>query len=102
MEGIFDGKRKRDCSAHPDLFEEAGVSVKAGMSLEYYDDYVRRPAYKSQHHTATQEEPVIGVVVDQALQSMGYQRPAQRDLTGDRPGGGGNGESGKSSNQCGM
>ncbi len=60
------------------------MSVEAGMSLQYDQDNVRGPAYKPQHHAATQEEPVIGVVVNQALESMGYQGIAQRDLTRDR------------------
>lgn len=56
------------------------MSVEAGMSLEYDKDHIRDPAHKSQHHTATQEEPVVGVVVDQALQSVRYQGLAQGDL----------------------
>ena len=76
-----------DFSVCPDLFEETGVSIEAGMSLQYDQDNIWGPAYKSQHHAATQEEPVIGVVVDQALQSVGYQRAAQRDLTRDTQGG---------------
>lgn len=78
---------KWDTSVCPDLFEETGMSVEARVSLEYDEDNVWDPAHKSQHHTATQEEPVVGVVVDQALQSMRYQRLTQSDLTGDRQAG---------------
>lgn len=62
------------------------MSVEAGMSLQYDKDNVWGPAYKSQHYTATQEKPVVGVVVNQALQSMGDQRLAQRDLDRGRQG----------------
>lgn len=73
-------KQIRDIIVCLDLSEDAGMSVEASVSLQYHQDNIRGPAYKSQHHTATQEEPVIGMVVDQALQGMGYQRLAQRDL----------------------
>lgn len=63
------------------------MSVEAGVSLENDKDDIRRPAHKSQNHTAAQEEPVIRVVVHQALQRMRDQSLAQRDLVGDRRGG---------------
>ena len=59
----------------------AGRSADTGVGLQDDQDYIGGPAYKAQHHTAAQEEPVVGVVVHQALQSMGDQRPAQGDLT---------------------
>lgn len=54
------------------------------MRLQCEKDNVRGPANKSQNDTATQEEPVVGVVVDQTFQRVGYQRLAQRYLMGDK------------------
>lgn len=68
-------------SAHaPNLFEETGMSVEAGVSLENDEDDVRGPANESQHHAAAQEEPVVVVVVHQALQCMRDQGLALSDL----------------------
>lgn len=58
--------------------------VEAGMSLQYDHDNIRGPADESKHHTATQEEPVVGVVVNQPLQGIGYQRLTERDLDRDQ------------------
>lgn len=73
----------------PDLFGLTGRSAEACMCLQDDEDNIRGPAYESQHHTATQEQPVIGVVVDQAVQGVGHQSAAQRDLNTHTDGGGG-------------
>lgn len=72
-------------SAHaPNLFEETGMSVEAGVSLENDEYNVRGPAHKSQHHTAAQEEPVVVVVVHQALQCVRDQGLALGDLAAEQ------------------
>lgn len=64
------------------LLEDAGISVEAGVRLQYEKDNVRGPAYESQNYAAAQEKPVVGVVVDQTFQRVGDQGMTQRDLTG--------------------
>lgn len=72
-------------SAHaPNLFEETGMSVEAGVSLENDEYDVRGPAHKSQHHAAAQEEPVVVVVVHQALQCVRDQGLALGDLAAEQ------------------
>lgn len=52
---------------HPNLFSEIRTAVEGGVSPQNDQDHVGGPAYESQHHAAAQEEPVVGVVVDQTL-----------------------------------
>lgn len=58
------------------------MSLEAGVSLENDEDDVRGPAHESQNHAAAQEEPVIVVVVDQALQRVRDQSLALGNLVG--------------------
>lgn len=72
-------------TAHvPNLFEETGLPVEAGVSLENDEDDVGGPAHESQHHAAAQEEPVVVVVVHQALQCARDQGLALGDLGGEQ------------------
>lgn len=61
---------------------EAGLPVDAGVSLEDDEDDVRGPTHESQDDAATQEEPVVVVVVDQTLQGVRDQSLALGDLVG--------------------
>lgn len=60
------------------------MPVEAGVSLEDDEDDVRGPAHESQNHAAAQEEPVVVVVVHQALQGVGDQSLALGDLLGEQ------------------